>query len=124
MKHIVLTSILVFALASCSGMKLRSVERSVAPTTSSRTQIVLLGTGTPNADPQRSGPALAVVVDGTPYLVDCGPGVVRRAAAAHLAGIEALEVSNLKHLFHYPSALGSHRGLSRRHPHALGPGAR
>ena len=41
----------------------------------------LLGTGTPNADPERSGPAVAVVVNGTPYLVDFGPGVVRRAAA-------------------------------------------
>ena len=41
-----------------------------------------LGTGTPNADPERSGPAVAVVVDGNAYLVDAGPGVVRRAAAA------------------------------------------
>lgn len=41
------------------------------------TQVVLLGTGTPNADPERSGPATAVVVNGTSYLVDSGPGVVR-----------------------------------------------
>jgi len=47
-----------------------------------RTRVVLLGTGTPNADPDRSGPAVAVVVDGHAYLVDAGPGVVRRAAAA------------------------------------------
>lgn len=46
------------------------------------THVVLLGTGTPNADPARSGPATAIVVNGTPYLVDFGPGVVRRAAAA------------------------------------------
>ncbi len=39
------------------------------------TQLVLLGTGTPNADPTRSGPALAVVVNGQAYLVDCGPGI-------------------------------------------------
>ncbi len=45
------------------------------------TKVVLLGTGTPNADPERSGPAVAVVVRDTPYLVDIGPGVVRRAAA-------------------------------------------
>ena len=56
-----------------------------------RTKVVLLGTGTPNADPQRSGPSLAVVVDDRSYLVDAGPGVVRRAAAAatehNLAGL-------------------------------------
>ena len=63
------------------------------------TQIVLLGTGNPNADPLRSGPAVAIVVNGTPYLIDSGPGVVRRAAAAHQAGIPGLEVSNLKRLF-------------------------
>jgi hypothetical protein len=31
-----------------------------------RTHVVLLGTGTPSADPERSGPATAVVVDDTP----------------------------------------------------------
>ena len=48
------------------------------------TRVILLGTGTPNADPARSGPATAVVVDGEVFLVDSGPGVVRRAAAAGL----------------------------------------
>ena len=62
-------------------------------TLSDRTQVILLGTGTPNADPARSGPATAVVVDGVPYIVDCGPGVVRRAAAA------GLEASSLGHVF-------------------------
>ncbi len=52
-----------------------------AKTNPSTTKLVLLGTGTPNADPDRWGPAVAVVVNDTPYLVDCGPGVVRRAAA-------------------------------------------
>lgn len=47
-------------------------------------QVILLGTGTPNVDPARSGPATAIVVNGEVYLVDCGPGVVRRAAAAGL----------------------------------------
>lgn len=65
----------------------------------SGTQVVLLGTGTPNADPDRSGPSVAIVVNGTPYLVDFGPGVVRRAAAAARNGVSALRVSNLKHAF-------------------------
>lgn len=63
------------------------------------TQVVLLGTGTPNADPDRMGPALAIVTDGTPYLVDFGPGVVRRAAAAEQAGIRALAVEKLEIAF-------------------------
>src|SRR5712692_4422145 len=53
------------------------------------TQIVMLGTGTPRPDPERSGPATAIVVNGTPYLVDFGPGVVRRAAAAYRKGATA-----------------------------------
>ena len=62
-------------------------------------QIVLLGTGTPNPDPNRSGPSVAIIVNDTPYLIDAGPGIVRRAAAARRDGVEALRVSNLKHVF-------------------------
>jgi ribonuclease BN (tRNA processing enzyme) len=66
---------------------------------STGTQVVVLGTGTPLADPERSGPAVAVVVNGSAYLVDCGPGVVRRAAAAEKNGIKALAVEKLKIVF-------------------------
>jgi ribonuclease Z len=45
------------------------------------TKVVLLGTGTPNPDPQHSGCSLAIVVNHTPYIVDFGPGLVRQAAA-------------------------------------------
>ena len=69
-----------------------------APTADS-TLLVMLGTGTPNPDPERSGPAVAVIAGGRPYLVDCGPGVVRRAAAANLAGIAALDMPHLSRLF-------------------------
>ena len=44
------------------------------------TKLVLLGTGTPNACPNASGPASAVVVGDRAYLVDFGPGVVRQAS--------------------------------------------
>lgn len=63
------------------------------------TRVVLLGSGTPHADPDRSGPALAIVTGGEAYLFDSGPGIVRRAAAAHRAGIGALEVVRLRRLF-------------------------
>lgn len=65
----------------------------------SGTNIVLLGTGTPNADPDRMGPSLAIVVDDVPYIVDFGPGIVRRAAAAERLGIAALSVKNLHTAF-------------------------
>lgn len=54
------------------------------------TQVVLLGTGTPRPDPDRSGPATVIVVDGTPYLFDVGPGVVRRAVSAYNNGVHAI----------------------------------
>jgi ribonuclease Z len=73
-------------------------QQAAGPT--SHTQIVLLGTGNPPADPDRSGPATAIVVNGTPYLVDFGAGVVRRAKAAVAdRGITALEPTNLRVVF-------------------------
>jgi ribonuclease Z len=65
-----------------------------------QTQVVLLGTGTPRADPARSGPATAIVVNDRAYLIDAGPGLVRRAAAAAAEkGIAALAVEKLQTLF-------------------------
>jgi len=62
-------------------------------------QVILLGTGTPNADPERSGPSVAVVANGSSYIVDFGPGIVRRSAAAAKNGIAALSPPNLKIAF-------------------------
>ncbi len=73
------------------------------PQADQTTKVVLLGTGTPNPDPERHGSALAVVVNGPSgeqaYLVDCGPGIVRRAAAAAQKGIQALAMPGLTRLF-------------------------
>jgi ribonuclease BN (tRNA processing enzyme) len=72
----------------------------IAVAAAGETRVVLLGTGTPNADPERSGPASAVVVDGASYLVDFGPGVVRRAsAAAARLKMDALLPKNLRTAF-------------------------
>ncbi|HXR97499.1 MAG TPA: MBL fold metallo-hydrolase [Terriglobales bacterium] len=65
----------------------------LAASCAAQTRVIMLGSGNPNANPDRSGPAVAVVVNGEVYLVDAGPGVVRRAAAAHLM------VTDLDHLF-------------------------
>ncbi|MGH7560465.1 MAG: MBL fold metallo-hydrolase [Gemmatimonadales bacterium] len=59
----------------------------------------MLGTGTPNPDPERSGPALAIVVNGAAYLVDAGPGVVRRAAQAEREGVAAVAPARLGMVF-------------------------
>jgi hypothetical protein len=43
--------------------------------------VILLGTDTP-PEPEQSGPAVAIVTGQNVYVVDCGPGVVCRAAQA------------------------------------------
>ncbi len=74
--------------------------QSTQPRDPSQTWIVLLGTGTPGAEPDRFGPATAVVAGDTAYLIDAGPGVVRRAAAgAIVSGLSALNPSNLRLAF-------------------------
>ncbi len=64
-----------------------------------QTRVVLLGTGTPTPDPRHSGPATAVVSAGRAYLVDCGPGVVRRAAEARQQGVAALDPTAISRAF-------------------------
>jgi ribonuclease BN (tRNA processing enzyme) len=76
-----------------------AVGVGVVPRAQTRSRVVMLGTGTPNADPDRYGPAVAVVVDEVSYLVDFGVGVVRRAAAAERSGIAALAATNLTRAF-------------------------
>jgi ribonuclease BN (tRNA processing enzyme) len=64
-----------------------------------RTQIVLLGTGTPYPDPGRFGPSVAIVVDERPYLVDVGSGVVRRTVEATRRGVKGLSFDRLQTAF-------------------------
>jgi ribonuclease Z len=69
---------------------------------SETTQIVMLGTGTPNPFPDRSGPSVAIVVNNEPYLIDFGPGVVRQASAMspeYGGSVKGLAVENIKHAF-------------------------
>jgi len=84
----------VGSVTSKYGLPVFSTEPAQNPT-----QVVLLGTGTPNADPDRSGPSVAIVVNDTPYLVDCGPGVVRRTAAAFKKNVKGLAVEKLNRVF-------------------------
>lgn len=54
------------------------------------TKVILLGTGTPIPDPERFGPSLAIKIAEKIYIVDFGPGVVRRATAA---GIKTSQIT-------------------------------
>jgi ribonuclease BN (tRNA processing enzyme) len=68
----------------------------------SKTKVILLGTGTPNPDPHHSGCSVAIVVGDTPYIVDFGPGLIRKAAALSPqfeGSIKALNVENIKRAF-------------------------
>lgn len=90
-------SVVVLLAILCVSLVGRQLPLAFA---ASHTQIVLLGTGSPPADPDKSGPATAIVVNDTPYIVDFGAGVVRRAKAAVLdRGITALEPTNLRVVF-------------------------
>ena len=68
-----------------------------APAGTPRTRVVLLGTaGGPALRPGRSSPAAAVVIDGVPYLVDCGYGVGRQLVDAEIspAALRAIFVTH------------------------------
>jgi ribonuclease Z len=60
-------------------------------------EITLLGTGSPIPDPRRAGPSTLVRADGQLFLVDCGRGVLQRAAAIGLGanGLTALLLTHL-----------------------------
>jgi ribonuclease BN (tRNA processing enzyme) len=120
-------TVLVLAI----GIVLSSAA-GLAETNAEHARVVVLGSGNPNADPERWGPALAVIVNGRAYLVDCGPGVVRRAAAAEQNGIAALNAEKLTivfvthlhsdHTLGYPDLIFSPWVLGRREPlEAYGP---
>ena len=87
-------------LVVVAGSVLAAAGCQAAAAPEPRTRVVLLGTGTPNADPERQGPATAIIVDDRAYLVDAGTGIVRRAAqAARDLGIGALRPSRLDRVF-------------------------
>lgn len=88
------------ALALTALFLAAAVHAELAP--SETTKVVMLGSGTPNAEPERSGPSVAIVVNDRSYIVDFGPGVVRQASAmspTYGGDIEALEPARLTHAF-------------------------
>ena len=104
----VIAALVLFAWAATLGSLAAGRSESPAQSQSkdqnssvekTQTKVVLLGTGTPRPFPDHSGPATAIVVGERAYLVDFGPGVVRRATAAAEKGTPQLESTNLKIAF-------------------------
>ncbi len=60
-------------------------------------EVTLLGTGSPIPDPNRAGPSTLVRAEGQVFLVDCGRGVLQRAAAVGVgaSGLSALLLTHL-----------------------------
>lgn len=96
------------------------------------TRVVVLGTGTPVANPERAGAGIAVIYGGEAYIFDIGRGVVQRALEARdRYGIPELDLVRLGHLFvthlhsdhlHDYTMLGSARWWERTRPlRAWGP---
>src|SRR5512143_3967973 len=68
----------VFALGGCDRIMERQVEKGIERDTalleSPDMTVVLCGTGSPLADPQRAGACTAVIAGGQLVMVDAGPG--------------------------------------------------
>jgi ribonuclease Z len=83
-------------------------------------ELVLLGTGCPQCDPDRRGPASLVHHGGLSFLVDCGSGVTQRLVEAGTSGaaVDALLLTHLHsdHLvdFYQLVISGWHQGRDRK----------
>lgn len=90
------------------------------------TVVILLGTGNPYPDPERQGPATAVVIGNRVFLFDAGAGVMRQLRAANLpiSGVTALFVTHLHtdHTLGYPDLIFTSWVMRRTEPlQAYGP---
>lgn len=86
-----------------------------------KTELILLGTGTPVPDPDAWGPASAVVVGDRLFLIDAGAGVTRRLAASGFPRVKSVAALFLTHLHSdhtlgYPDLIFSTWIMGRREP--------
>jgi ribonuclease Z len=94
------TTVVIVAALLAAGLAL-DAQAPLAP----RTELILLGTGTPVPDPGAWGPASAIVAGERLFLVDAGTGVTRRLAAAGFPRVAQVEATFLTHL-HSDHTLG------------------
>ena len=88
------------------------------------TRVIILGTGTPVPDIDRSGPGVAVVTNGEAYVFDAGGGMVKNAMKAwQRYDLPEMYPQDIKYLFithlhsdhiHDISELASHRWWGRQ----------
>ena len=79
------------------------------------TKLIILGSGTPNPDPERYGSGYAVVVNEKAYIVDFGPGIVRRISAMYPTWggdypsmeLEKIDIANLTNIHSHDSSYHS-----------------
>ena len=95
-------------LAALNTVLLAPLGVAQQPTPPVRSSIVILGDGTPILSADRSGTSIGIVVRGTLYVFDAGPGVLRRIHEARerlRLGIQRLGPVFVTHL-HSDHTLG------------------
>lgn len=97
--------VILALLSAAAAPELMVAQRAVPAQGQHDTQILMLGTaGGPPLRADRSEPATLLIVDGRPYLIDCGIGTARRMAQAGV-GSQTIRAIFLTHL-HPDHALG------------------
>ncbi len=71
----------------------------IAKPAAAKTEIIMLGTGTPIPNSERAASGTAVIVDGTSYLFDAGQGVWRNTVKAAEMGYTSVASQNIKTVF-------------------------
>lgn len=92
--HVFAVGMVIFFALSGSAIS----QTSSSAGTTNGTEILFLGTaGGPPLRLNRSEPSTLLIVDGRPYLIDCGIGTMRRMLEAHIAS-EDIKTIFLTHL--------------------------
>jgi ribonuclease BN (tRNA processing enzyme) len=126
-RRTVLTGAAGLATLAFSGPAWAQPPAANRPAPPPGTRLVMLGTrGGPGVALDRSETASAVVVDGVPYLVDCGYGTLRALTAAGY-GLQSIDTVFLTHLHDDHTAdlaaMLAHQwtGSKARETHVYGP---
>ncbi len=108
---------LLFTLLDCTLFSAQVIAQD-------QTRVIILGTGTPVPDANRSGPGVAVVTNGEAYVFDAGGGMVKKAMQAwDKYDMPELYPQDIKYLFithlhsdhiHDIAELSGHRWWGRR----------
>jgi ribonuclease BN (tRNA processing enzyme) len=87
----------VLTVALTSAPRVLAQASPVASPPAARSQILMLGTGTPIIDAAHSGTSVGILVRGSLYIFDAGPGVERLMqryhASAHTSTYELAEIA-------------------------------